>query len=239
MRDHGAVTRRGGGTNRRHGLGEGTDLVRLDEDRVGDAVAYAPSKCRGIRYEQIVAHQLDAVTESRRQRAPAQPVVFVQGIFYGDDREVVQQSAQVIGESIRVQASAFSGQPIGPGLVELGGGAVERQENVASQLVARQFHRFRDHGQGRRIGVEIRCETAFVPHRRRRSPRLERLLESVENLDAAAQRLGEGAGPYGHHHELLDVDVVVRVGTTVDDVHHRHGQAHIGTAAVEVSQVDV
>jgi len=50
----------------------------------------------------------------------------------------------------------------------------------------------------------------------------------VEHLYAAAQRFTERSWAHRLDHELLDVDVVVRMRTAVDDVHHRHRKAHVG-----------
>ena len=40
--------------------------------------------------------------------------------------------------------------------------------------------------------------------------------------------------PHGHDHELLEVDLVVRVGAAVQHVHHRHGQ-HVRGLAAEIA----
>ena len=63
---------------------------------------------------------------------------------------------------------------------------------------------------------------------------MEDRLERVEDLGAGAQPLGEAGRPHGHHHELLEVHLVVRVRAAVQHVHHRHGQ-HVGRLAAEVA----
>jgi hypothetical protein len=45
----------------------------------------------------------------------------------------------------------------------------------------------------------------------------------VEDLDACAQGLAEGAHARRHDHEFLDVETVVGVGAAVEHVHHGHG----------------
>ena len=62
----------------------------------------------------------------------------------------------------------------------------------------------------------------------------QHLLQRVEHLDADAEPLGEGLRADRHHHELLRVHVVGRVGAAVQDVHHRHGQ-HPRHGAAEVA----
>ena len=59
-------------------------------------------------------------------------------------------------------------------------------------------------------------------------------LQGVEDLGAHAQALREGRGATRDHHELLEVDLVVGVGATVQHVHHRHRQ-HAGRLATEVA----
>ncbi len=51
------------------------------------------------------------------------------------------------------------------------------------------------------------------------------------DLRADAQTFGEGLRADRHDHELLEVDVVVRVDTAVQDVHHRAGHAPGADAA--------
>ena len=60
------------------------------------------------------------------------------------------------------------------------------------------------------------------------------LLQHVVRLDAPAQRFGEARRADGHDHELLEVDRVVGVHATVDDVHHRHRE-HVGVGAPDVA----
>ena len=50
----------------------------------------------------------------------------------------------------------------------------------------------------------------------------EHLLQRVEDLGAAAQRVAEGRQPRRDDHELLHVERVVGVRAAVDHVHHRH-----------------
>ena len=55
----------------------------------------------------------------------------------------------------------------------------------------------------------------------------------MEGFRTHAQGLGKGFGAGRQDHELLDVDVVVRMGAAVEDVHHRHGQ-NLGVDAAQV-----
>ena len=46
----------------------------------------------------------------------------------------------------------------------------------------------------------------------------------MKDFGAPAQRVREGFRANGHGHKLLEVDVVVGVGASVDDVHHWNRQ---------------
>ena len=52
-------------------LGERPDLVHLDENRVGDAALDPVAQPLGVRDEDVVADELDAVAELARQRLQA------------------------------------------------------------------------------------------------------------------------------------------------------------------------
>ena len=56
----------------------------------------------------------------------------------------------------------------------------------------------------------------------------------MEDFGAPAEGVGEGFRAYGHDHEFLEVDVVVGVGATVEDVHHGGGEDR-GVDAAEVA----
>jgi hypothetical protein len=63
-------------------------------------------------------------------------------------------------------------------------------------------------------------------------------LERVEDLRTVAQRLGERWRADRQDHELLDVDTVIGMRATVDDVHHRHWQRlRSGAAEIPVQRL--
>ena len=116
-------------------------------------------------------------------------------------------------------------------LVELGSGAVERQQHVLPRLVAGLGHRLEDQLE-RLLGAgDVGGEAALVADRGREAALVEQLLQRVEDLGAAAQRLAEALRTDRHDHEFLDVQAVVGVRAAVDDVHHRHRHLHRAHAA--------
>ena len=44
----------------------------------------------------------------------------------------------------------------------------------------------------------------------------------MENLGSDSQRFGKRFRTNGLDHKLLNIDVIVRVLTTIEDIHHRH-----------------
>ena len=100
-------------------------------------------------------------------------------------------------------------------------------------LVARRLDRLDDQFAGFLVALEVGREPALVADRWSRSPCLCSSFQRVEGLGAVAQRLGEVRRADGHDHELLEVDAVVGVLAAVEDVHHRHRQAH-GADAAEI-----
>ncbi len=46
----------------------------------------------------------------------------------------------------------------------------------------------------------------------------------MKNFHAPAQRLGKRRRSHRHHHEFLEIDIVIGVRAAVEDVHHRHRQ---------------
>ena len=56
----------------------------------------------------------------------------------------------------------------------------------------------------------------------------------MENLSAHTESFCKSGSAHGHNHKLLEVDIVVGVRATVEDVHHRDGQ-DMAVAATNVA----
>jgi hypothetical protein len=212
------------------GLGEGADLVDLDEDRVGDAVGDAAGEALGVGDEEVVADELDAVADGLGEGRPAVPVVLAHPVLDRDDRVPEAQVREVVGHAGGRQGAALAGEDVLAAAEELGGGGVEGQRHVGARGQPGGLDRLEQELDGLLVGVQVRGEAALVPHGGREAPVREDLLEGVVALDAPAEALPERGRPDGHVHELLDVDVVVGVFAAVEDVEHRDGQ-HVGALA--------
>ena len=83
--------------------------------------------------------------------------------------------------------------------------------------------------------VECGSETTLVTYSSAQAALLEQLGQCVEHLSTHANSLALVLGTYGTDHELLECDGSITVCTTIDDVHHGHGQhVSIGTTDVAI-----
>ena len=119
-------------------------------------------------------------------------------------------------------------------VVELARSAVERDGNLLSRLVAGRLDGFGHERQRLLVGAEVGCETALVTDTGCVSGLLQQLLQRVEGFGAGAKRLGECVEADRHHHELLDFETAVGVGSAVDDV-HQWRREHARLDATEVA----
>ena len=108
MRDHGSKASLGGHANRGEGFAQGADLVGFYKHRVGRALADAPRQKFRVGGEEIVADQLHALAQFRRELPPTGPVLFVEAVFDGRDRVAQRQLAQVADEPLAVERRAFA-----------------------------------------------------------------------------------------------------------------------------------
>src|SRR3546814_6218890 len=78
----------GGGVRHLHrlqGLAEGADLVHLDQDGVGDALADALGEALRVGDEDVVADELHLAAEALGERRPAVPIVLAHAVLDGED----------------------------------------------------------------------------------------------------------------------------------------------------------
>ena len=215
------------------GLGQGADLVDLDQQGVGGAELDALGEALGVGDEEVVADDLDLVADLLGEVLPVVPLVLGERVLDGDDREVGDELLVVLDHRGGVLGLAL--ELVGLGLVvkELRGGDVHGQGDVLAGLVAGLLDGLDDELEGLAVGVEVGGEAALVAQAGGQAALLHDRLEGVVDLGAHAQGLTEGGGADGGDHELLDVHVGVGVGAAVEDVHHGHGQ-DVGVGAADV-----
>ncbi len=217
-------------------LGQGADLVDLDEDGVADMLLNAGGQTLDVGDEQVVADQLHAVADGLGQHRPAFPVRLGHAVFEGDDRIGVGEARPHIHQLLLRQLGAGLGLDVALLLLipPLGGSGVDGDLEVLAGLVAGLLDGLHDDLEGVLVLGQVGGVAAFVAHARGGSAvLLEHGLEGVEHLGAAAQGFLEGGRGDRHDHELLDLHVVGGVRAAVQDVHHRHGQL-LGVDAADV-----
>jgi hypothetical protein len=209
-------------------LGQRPDLVDLDEDRIGGSVLDPAAEPLDVRHEEVVADELDAVSEPRRERLPGVPVVLGGAVLDRDDRVALDDPGPELGqitggflsplESVAPVAVDLAHRGIERDLDPVGvTGLVDRLQDPLDRVLARR---------------EVGREATFVADGSRQPRFLELLLERVEDLVRDAQALGEGVCSAGNEHELLEVERVVGVRAPVDDVQHRHRE-HVRVLAAD------
>ena len=78
MRDDCGIARFSGHLHSIQCFCEGTDLIELDEDRIGHAHPDSAGQSFGIGHKQIVSDQLNTISQSFGELFPAIPIFFRQ-----------------------------------------------------------------------------------------------------------------------------------------------------------------
>mmetsp|Transcript_46027 Transcript_46027/g.144790 ORF Transcript_46027/g.144790 Transcript_46027/m.144790 type:complete len:536 (-) Transcript_46027:86-1693(-) len=229
-------------------LGDGADLVHLEQQRVGRAVLDRARDLGRVRDREVVADDLHVLPVLCNHLGPVLPIVLVKTILDGDDGEVLDEAAVELHQfrardllRRRVPHAQVVQRVLARRAVldlELGGGHVEADSALA--LVARLvdgLHHQLDAG----ARVARRREAALVSDQRGVAAELllEDLCKVVVDLGADEHALLEGGCAGRDDKVLLERQLVARVRASVDHVEagHRHHQlavaGQVGEVAVE------
>src|SRR5690606_8499007 len=115
-------------------FGQRSNLVELDQDRVGYTAVDTFFQNTRVGDEQIVADELDLAADLLGEVGPAIPVAFIHTVFDGEDRIFGGESRQVIGKLRRTEYLALAGQIVFAVLVELARRAIECEGDVLADL---------------------------------------------------------------------------------------------------------
>ena len=132
---------------------------------------------------------------------------------------------------------AFASQNVFTVFVEFRSCTVHRQSDVFAQLVASCFNRFSDYSQSFSVGTQVRRVAAFVTNCSVHTFSFQNFSQVVEHFRTHTNGFFQSLSANRLNHEFLDVDVVVSVLTTVDDVHHRNRHGVFARSAVQLSDV--
>ena len=201
-------------------------MVHFDQNRVAHAFLNAARQTTHVGDKQVVAHELNALAEHVGQLLPCGPIVLVQSVLDGHDGVLVApafpkvhhfSTRALVSGRLKLVKAAFL-------VVELRGCGVHGQKHVFSGTVSRLFNGAQNDFHGFFVASQIGGKSAFVSHVGAVTLAFQHALQVVEDLRAHAQAVREGLGAHRHHHEFLDVNLVVRVRAAVQDVHHGNGQ---------------
>jgi hypothetical protein len=126
--------------------------------------------------------------------------------------------------TISSEAALVAGQLVAAVLEELARGRVHGQGDLRARLEAGLADGLDQELQGGLVAGQVGREPALVADGGGQAAAVQDALEGVVDLGAHAQPLAEGGSAERDDHELLEVHVVVGVGTAVEDVHQRHRQ---------------
>ncbi len=117
--------------------------------------------------------------------------------------------------------------------VEFAGSYVHSQHNVFTSFVASFSNGFHNYVQCFRIGFQIRSKAAFIAQTGAQAFGFQDAFQGMVNFHVHAKAFAEALRSYRHDHEFLDVNVVVRMGAAVEDVHHGNRQ-FMGIGAAQI-----
>ena len=167
-----------------HGFGQRTDLVNLNQNRVG--YAFFNTHCQAFRVgnEQIVADQLNFVADGVGQHLPAFPVIFGHTVFNGENRETVAEVFIKFNHLSVGVRFAFAFHLVFAVFIKFGRSGVNSQNNVFTRLETGIFNGVDNESQSFFGRLQIRSETAFVADVGVVAGCFQVLFQSMENFGA-------------------------------------------------------
>ena len=110
MRDYCLVAGQPRELDRVERLGQRSDLVQLDQDRVRDVLLDAAAQELGVRHEDVITDKLDAAAEPFGERRPSLPFILRKPILERDDREPGAEPFEQLDHPFGVELPAFAPQ---------------------------------------------------------------------------------------------------------------------------------
>ena len=102
--------------------------------------------------------------------------------------------------------------------------AVQGYDRILARLVTGFSNSLDDGIQHFPVRFHPGGEASLISHRRVEAAGFQDFLQIVINLPTHPQRFPESGGAHGHHHEFLDVQVVVCMHAAIEDIELRHRQ---------------
>ena len=95
-------------------LGQGANLVELNQNRIRHTTVDALLQNLSVGDKQIVANQLHLTTNTIRQRLPAVPIRLIHAVFHRNDGETVTEVGEIVDKGSRIVALSFASQIVLP-----------------------------------------------------------------------------------------------------------------------------
>ncbi len=109
-------------------------------------------------------------------------------------------------------------------VVQFGHGRIHGDEDFFTGLVACLFDGLEYNFNGFLVALNVGGKTSLISYVGAIAFALQHRLEVVEDLGTHSERLAEARCSNRHDHEFLEVDGIVRMLPTVQDVHHGNGK---------------
>mmetsp|Transcript_11880 Transcript_11880/g.49771 ORF Transcript_11880/g.49771 Transcript_11880/m.49771 type:complete len:561 (+) Transcript_11880:77-1759(+) len=232
---HDAPARLLGHAHRLDRLGDGTDLVHLEQQRVARLGLDGGGDALGVGDEQVIAHNLAHARAGKQ--AGVLKVILVEGVLDGHDGVL---GAELLVHLDHLLAGLLHGAVVVLRLevqvvhlvlgVELGGGDVHANLDLAG--VPSLLDRLLEQLEALLVLLDVGREAALVADVARVLAvlGLDHGLQVVVHLGAHAHRLGKRGRADGEDHELLHGELVARVRAAVDHVERGHGEHELAVA---------
>ena len=229
-------------------LGERTNLVYLDEDRVGSTHLDTLFQELHVGNKEVVTYQLATVADGSGQLHPVVPIVLIKTILNRIDRIFGNQffqeldllsSSQFLTIRILLLAILQLAVIVEPLTIflngKLAGSTVHGNLHVLTWLITGILDSLADAVERIFDTIECRSKTALITYGSRKTAALQELSQGMEHLSTHTDSLLLGRSTHRTDHELLECDRRIRVSTTIDDVHHRNRKGvSIATANVAI-----
>ena len=204
---------------RRAGLGDGTRLIRLDEERVACAGSSRIDDARRIRHQEVISHDLHAVADGRGEAPHAGGVALGQRILDGGDGVAVNPADEGFRQTVAVDLPSIETEMVASVPVEGRCGDVERDRHLFTRAPARRLDGPDQLLYRLLVGIERGPPASFVGDTlqasRFRHPSSRRAI----HLGRPLQPFGERARAYRHHHHVLNVDPAAGVRAASEDLY--------------------
>ena len=137
------------------GFREGSDLIYLDEDGIGDFKLNTAAQTFDIGDKQIISHKLDLFSQMFRQVFPAFPVILPEPILNGNNGKFSHQFLVVLCHLPGIPVDLFPFHAALPWekvhafflIIKFTGGCIDGNGDLFTRFVSCFFHCMDDQGQ--------------------------------------------------------------------------------------------